>query len=157
MFALQAFGGIMRPYSIIQFDRFFLSSMGLGIINVALSFQDNLARLEADPTTAQMGLGSGFLVLTTSLGFAIPLLLWYFVSRRASNVAKWILIGLTALGVLTIIPSLQQLAQVGTFTVVATLLITALQIIALTFLFRGDAKTWLASRGRSGTDPDVFR
>ena len=129
----------------------------MGIINAALSYQDNLAWLQADPATAQIGFGSGFLIFTTLVSFAIPLLLWYFISRRASNVAKWILIGMTVLGGLTMIPTLQQLAQIGTFTIMAALVITAMQFIALAFLFRSDAKAWFASRGQSGIDPEVFR
>lgn len=147
----------MRPRSIVLFDWLFLGSLALGVINTAMAFEGNLALIRADPAASQAGFGTGFLLFTTAAGFAIPLLLWYFVSRRASNVAKWILIALTGIGVLAIVPALEQLAKLGTLPMVVSLLITALQIIALALLFRGDAKAWFATRGQGAPDPDVFR
>ena len=147
----------MRPRSIVLFDGLFLGSLVLGVINTAMSFEANLALIRADPAAAQAGFGTGFLLFTTTVGFAIPLLLWYFISRRASNVAKWILIALTGIGVLAIIPALQQLAKLGTLPMAVSLLITALQVIALALLFRDDARAWFASRGQGGPDSDIFR
>ncbi len=147
----------MRPQSIVLFDRIFLLSVGLGMINTALSFQDNLAYMKADPATAQAGFGAGFLILTQGISFAILLLLWYFIVRRASTVAKWILVILTAIGTLAILPTLGTLAERGLFTMIVALIITAMQIFALVCLFRADAKVWFKSRGQSGADPDIFR
>ena len=45
----------------------------------------------------------------------------------------------------------------GATTMVLTLLDWALQLIAITYLFRADAKAWFNSKGRAGTtDPNIF-
>ncbi|WP_222559296.1 hypothetical protein [Caenibius sp. WL] len=147
----------MRPQSIVLFDRVFLLSLGLGMINTALSFQDSLAYMQADPATAQAGFGAGFLIFTQAVSFAILLLLWYFIARRASTVAKWILVVLTAIGTLAVLPTLSTLAERGLFTMIVALIITAMQIFALVCLFRADAKAWFKARGQSGANPDIFR
>jgi formate-dependent nitrite reductase membrane component NrfD len=147
----------MQPASIKQFDRYFLGSLVIGLVNSVLSYQDNVAMLQNDPATAAAGFGDGFIITVTLFGFAIPLLLWFLISRRASNVAKWILVVLTAIGIVFMIPTISVIAEQGTLGLVLTLAVTALQIYAITFLFRADAKAWLESKGQDGsTDPSVF-
>ncbi|MBO9725775.1 MAG: hypothetical protein J7530_15465 [Novosphingobium sp.] len=140
----------MRPNSIVQFDRFYLGSLVLAVINSALSMQDTLS----DPRIASSGLGLGFLVGAQVFSFALILLLWFFISRNASNVAKWILTVLTVAGVLMTIPTLPALAGRGLLGTGAVVVITALQIVAVVFLFRPDAKAWFARKGDVAADDE---
>lgn len=147
----------MQPASIKQFDRYFLGSLVLGLVNSVLSYQDNIDMLRNDPAMAEAGFGSGFIITVTIFGFAIPVLLWFLIARRASNVAKWILVVLTVIGTLFMIPTLAIVAEQGALGLVLVLVVTVLQIYAITLLFRSDAKAWLESKGRVGlTDPTVF-
>lgn len=147
----------MRPQSIVLFERFFLASLILGVINSALSFNNTLALMNADPAAAQLGFGAAFIVGTLVFSVAIQLALWFFIARTASDVAKWILLALTALGIVMALSSMGTLAQQGTLTLVLALFIMLLQIIAIVMLFRADAKAWFAAKGRTDTNPDVFR
>lgn len=147
----------MRPTSIAQFDRYFLASLALGLINSVLSYRANVALLEADPALAQTGFGSGFVVTVVLFALGIPLLLWYFISRRASNIAKWILVVMTGLGLPLMIPTLPDMAERGGPTLFITVVLTALQLLAISYLFRQDARDWLAIRGRKEPpDASVF-
>jgi len=140
----------LRPNSIVQFDRFYLGSLVLAVINSAFSMKDTLS----DPRIASSGLGLGFLVGVQVFSFALILLLWFFISRNASNVAKWILTVLTVVGVLMTIPNLPTLAGRGLLSTAAVVAITGLQIIAVVFLFRPDAKAWFARKGGVAADDE---
>lgn len=130
----------MRPKSILMFERLFLGSLVLGALNVLLSWQDAAAQMADDPGAQQLGLGSGFLLAITVGSFAVYLLLWLLIARQASTVAKWILTVLVALGVAFALPAL---AGSWNVTLVLSLVVHALEILALVYLFRPDAKAWL--------------
>lgn len=147
----------MRPASIVGFERFFLASLALGLINSVLSYRSSMALVQADPAMVEMGFGSGFIITTLAFGFGIPLLLWFLIARKASNVAKWIVVVLTAIGMLSIVMSFSTLAERGSVTVLISLVTLALQLFAIYLLFRPDAKAWLESKGKIGTtDPGIF-
>ena len=71
----------------------------------------------------------------------IPLLLGYFISRQASNIAKWILVVMTLLGLLFV--NLDA-GQLGSLAGIASLTVTILQLVAIVLLFRADARAWLS-------------
>lgn len=140
----------MQPASIKMFDRLFLGTLALGLLNFALNYETTLAQIETEPGLSAMG-GLPFLIGILIFGNAINLLIWYFISRRASNVAKWILVVLTAFGLL----GLFSLTEVGAVQAVMTLVIFGMQLASVYFLFRPDAVAWF-KHGKSGMDPDVF-
>ncbi|MHA6318606.1 hypothetical protein ACXYN8_13205 [Altererythrobacter sp. CAU 1778] len=141
----------MRPQSIKMFDYLFLGSLVLGALNFFLTFDDTMAQLQADPAVASAGLGSGFAVTVFAIGMAVSLLLWFLVSRVRSKIAMWILIALTVIG-LIMLPG--SLATLPTLSVVTSLVITAMQLAALYYLFRPDAKAYLDKKGP--VDPTTF-
>lgn len=136
----------MRPHSIGMFDKLYLGALAASVVNTLLSFRQTQEMLAADPATA--GVGSGLLIGATAFSIAISLLLWYFISRRASNVAKWILVVFTVIGLLFLPASVGLL---DTLPLILTLAITALQLAALYYLFQPDAKAYLAGDTRAGS------
>ena len=141
----------MRPHAIVMFERLFLASLVLGALGVLLSY-GKLTELAAnDPGMRQLGLGTGFLVGIMVASYAIYLLLWYLIAHRASNAAKWILVVFTVLGVLFALPGLS-----GTWdsSFAISLVVYALEVLAVVYLFRPDAKEWLA--GKVQADPATF-
>lgn len=147
----------MPPPSITRFSRLFLISVGFGLINTVLSFSKTQALLAADPAMAELGFGSGFIISIAIVGIAVPLLLWFFIARRASNVAKWVLVVITGLGLLMMPSTLSSANQMGYLWLFMALAVTALQLIAIYYLFRADAREWLESRGQQNpVDPATF-
>lgn len=141
----------MRPQSIVMFDRLFLGSLAVSALSIVLSWNELTAQLANEPGVAEIGLGSGLIAGMVAVGFAISLLLWFLISRKASNVAKWILVALAALSLISL-PGM--FAGPWNLTAILGLASYVLEIAALVFLFRDDAKAWL--KGEGSANPATF-
>ena len=147
----------MRPKSIELFEKVYLGAIALGLVNTFLSWSQVNAML-ADPRMQSAGVGNGTLVFGVVVGVLIPILLWYFIARRASNVAKWIYVVLTALGVFSFLSSLANPLVPKGLTMIVGALSVLLQVYGAWLLFRPDAAAWLESKGAIGSgDPDTFK
>ena len=146
----------MRPKSIELFEKVYLGAIVIGLVNTVVSWSQVSAMLD-DPRMKAAGMGTGTLMFGVVVGILIPVLLWYFIARRASNVAKWIYLVLTALGLFGFLSSLANpLAPKGLVTVLG-LAAVGLQVYGAWLLFRPDAMAWLESKGANGPgDPTTF-
>ena len=146
----------MRPRSIELFEKVYLGAIAIGLVNTFLSWSQVNAMLD-DPRMQAAGMGSGTLLFGLVVGILIPLLLWYFIARRASNVAKWIYIVLTALGLFAFLSSLANpLVSKGLVTILGAAAV-GLQVYGAWLLFRPDAVAWLESKGAKGPgDPGTL-
>lgn len=131
----------MRPTSIVLFERLFLLSLAIALVIGFLQYDALVAQVGNDPALAQLGWGSGAILVVMAISLLIPLLLWYFIARRASNIAKWILVVMTLLGLLFV--NLDP-GQLGSLAGIASLAVTILQLVAIVLLFRADARAWLS-------------
>ena len=91
----------MRPISIVNFERCYLGAIVVGLVNSFIS----IPVMMRTPKVAQAAatFGPGFLYGSILFGIVVTLLLWYFAARRASVVAKWIIVVFFAFGVLGIL------------------------------------------------------
>ncbi|WP_170003198.1 hypothetical protein [Pseudopontixanthobacter vadosimaris] len=141
-----------RPRSILIFERLFLASMIGSLIGFVLSYGAIADAIAAERDLVRIGISPAsavaFFVVTT----AIWLLLYWLVAHRASNAAKWVLTVLTGLGLL-MIPT--TLASEANFAMFFSLMVTALGVGAVLFLFRPDAREWLQGRSSPG-ESDAF-
>ncbi len=145
----------MRPPSIVKFDQLYLAIIVIGIIGFVVNWESAMAQLEANPGLSQLGWsGSGVLIGMYAFSITISLLLWYFISRRASNIARWILTILTGYGLISL-PFTLFLVPLPLASLIVAVVSAALQAAMLWFLFRPDAAAWFKHRGR-GMDADVF-
>ncbi len=145
----------MRPNSIVQFERFYLGALVVGLVNAALTWSQTQAML-ADPALNPAGLGTGFILTTMAFSIAIPLLLWYFIAKRGSNIAKWILVVLFGIGLIGMLFTMGGAAAPSGIGLILTLVTTVMQGYAIFMLFKPDAVAWLDGRG-GPTNPDTFR
>lgn len=139
----------MRPSSIVTFDRLYLVALLLGLVNSVMSIDRLRARIEAMPELHAVGIGSGFVYASMAIGLAISLLLWFAVAYRRSVVAKWVLVAFTVLAILNLPGALRQLGS-GGLGVMVSVAVEVLRLVALSFLFRTDAKAWFAGSGPEG-------
>lgn len=145
----------MRPPSIVKFDQLYFVMIVLGLVGLVVNWETTMEQLEANPGLSQIGLsGAGVLIGMFAFSIAISLLLWYFVSRRASNVARWIVIVLTVYGLITL-PFTLFLVPMPLASLIVALVSAALQAAMVWFLFRPDAAAWF-KHGPRGMAADVF-
>ena len=146
----------MRPQSIERFEKVYLGSIALGLVNTALNWGELTASVQK-ATTGGVVLGPSVMIVSIALGLVISLLLWFFIVRRASNVAKWIFVVITAIGVFGVLSSLVNPSAPKGLAMIGGLAATALQVFAAWLLFKPDAAEWLESKGASGAgDPSTF-
>jgi hypothetical protein len=141
-----------RPQSIITFERCYLGGVALGLANNALNWSNMQEQMAATPNSQL--LPDWFLPATIGVGLVITLLLWYFVARRASTVAKWILVVFFAIGLLGLPGIVAGVSSglIAPLMAIVGLITLALNAIAVWMLFRPDAKLWFAGQKTSLTD-----
>jgi hypothetical protein len=145
-----------RPQSIVNFERAYLGSVVLGLVSTAVNWDGLKAQVAATPG-AEI-LPEWFLPASIGASIVINLLLWFFVAKRGSAVAKWIVVALFAFSLFSL-PRLfgGDVALPGTllaFAVVNYLL----NAVAVWMLFRPDTKSWFGeTRGTGGGDNGVAR
>ena len=146
----------MRPQSIELFEKVYLGAIGVGLVNTALSWGALTASLQ-NAGKAAVAMGPGLMVVSIALSLVISLLLWFFIVRRASNIAKWIYLVITAIGVFGVLSSLANPLAPRGVTMIGGFVATGLQVFAAWLLFRPDAVAWLESKGANGPgDPSTF-
>jgi hypothetical protein len=139
----------MRPLSIIWFTRIQFSILSLGLLNLVLTWNQQLA------IAATIGRGPGWLLGKLVLTAGWFLLLMWLIAYRGSNVAKWVYVAMFCLGFPFLVVTWKLLAQNGPLSLAITMVQTVLQLISVWMLFRRDARDWLAKR--PSVDPEIFR
>ena len=132
---------MQRPASIVRFEQCYFASLAASLIGWFVEWPLMEARLAANPQTAPFG---WMLSVMLVVSVAMSLLLWFFTARRASVVAKWIVVvfaGLSVLRLLLNLPAALQGALSATSLILA-LVTTGLSVAAAALLFRGDARAW---------------
>lgn len=130
-----------RPTSIIWFERLFGASIFLAALRALVGWSEKFS--DGDFETGGSTGATVLLMLTTLFIFAIDMGLWYFIARRASKIAKWILLGKTSIGLAVIMWTFPWLLRTDlVILIVPTLLLNFLVILSIMFLFRRDARSW---------------
>lgn len=139
---------MLRPVSIVWFERCYLGALVVGLLNTALSWNTTMAKMAENPGAEQMGssFGATTLIAGTLIGIVISLVLWYFAARKRANVAKWIItvffvIGLLGIGASAVMRTFPQ-GIAGVLGVVGFVL----NAIAVWQLFRPDAEAWFENK-----------
>lgn len=110
--------------------------------------------LKSDPTVAPIVESAVIFVgVALGIGFALSILLWYFVARKASNIAKWIYVMVMGFGAVSTLTSLNDPTSPTGLALAISLVSTALTALSILLLFRPDARTWF---GKDAVDPRTF-
>ncbi|HEX8642324.1 MAG TPA: hypothetical protein VF702_00250 [Allosphingosinicella sp.] len=128
----------MRPQSIVLFERIVIASICLGLLSLLLT----VAML--NDIVPLGGAGIGLMAVVSLVTFGIYGLLIYFIARKGSSTARWIYVGLAALGLLSGLLGIGMLSAFPAYIAILTLAQHALTIASLVMLFRPDAVAWFA-------------
>ncbi len=129
-----------RPNSIIWFERLYLGSVALGLLNSLFNWSRLTEQVAATPGAGM--LPGGFLIGSMIFGIVINLLLWYFIARRGANVARIIMTVLFAFGIIGVFMMFFQPLPLAMKA--APILSFALQAVCVFLLWRPDAKPWFS-------------
>jgi hypothetical protein len=138
----------MRPQSIVRFEQAYLGATLLWLVNLAQGWKIRLDSVNKNPAFAgnpQMAeLAETMMIGTTIAMLALWLLLWYFTARRASVVAKWVVVVLFGVSVIGLPFTLMSYPVTGALGAVLSLATFACTAYAVWMLFRPDAQSWFA-------------
>jgi hypothetical protein len=142
---------MQQPESIERFEQLFFVRFVLGIVVAIYTWNDNVERFHQSPLADRMG--DGVLYIVSAFSITISLLLWFFIARRGSEVAKWIYIVLFGFSLLSLLAFLAPLPEGAPrftlITQVSTVVGLALTAASVWFLFRPDTRAWF----NKGVDP----
>lgn len=142
-----------RPPSIVAFERLYLGSIAVYIVNAVIFWTANremmnmMGRVRATPGLAD--LISPIMIVALLATVLVSVLFWYLVVRKRHVAGKWLVVVTEAIGAVLALLALGRLVG-GTAPNPASILLglvsTALAIAAAIVLFRPDARTWLGER-----------
>jgi hypothetical protein len=171
----------MRPGAIVNFERLYLVSIGLVLVQQVLGYffmrdMFNSVAGGMDMAEGTEGIFGVIMIFAIIFGVAmatgVPLIFWWLAARKRKEFAKWVLLVLTILSALNwlftvvalfLVPEgPQDIVVAGGLQSMQAVLVMIdgvaeiIGIVALVYLFRPEADAWF--RGLSSADSaDVFR
>ncbi len=130
----------MRPTSIRLFTLFHLAATALVLVNNLLFWDFNVAA--ADPRFGELAPLVPASITATAL--FVPLLLYYLLVFRRSNVARWIIGGIVLFWAGGVVVAV---GKFPTLMVTITASALALQIAGFCYLYTPPARQWFARSG----------
>jgi hypothetical protein len=131
----------MRPKPIIWFERALLLAVAIDLINNAIAIPTLSRGLAARGYVMSPIMMAASVVAAPALG----LILWYFIARRASVIAKWVLTAFVALAIFVFVRQMiaTPLAS-GNPILMAAVIAELLKLYAVICLFLPGARPWFA-------------
>ena len=140
-----------KPDSIRKFDKLYLGSIVLSLINFALNYGALAEQVRQETAAAGVELGGGVLLFGIAFSTLISLLLWFLVSRKRIGFIKWILLLLVVWSLVSLPEALANGIQ---GTDILGIVVLVAETAAIWFLFREDAKAWF--RREDEVDSQTF-
>ncbi|WP_375381437.1 hypothetical protein [uncultured Sphingomonas sp.] len=147
----------MRPISIVNFERCYLGALLIGLVNAVVAMPTMLRNPQLMQASAVFG--SWYLPTIIGVGFLIPLVLWIFAARRASVVAKWIIVVFFAIAVISMLVTAFRGFPDGSGGVKGAVGVVAfvLQAVSVYLLFQPDAVAWFRGADSATDLGETFR
>jgi hypothetical protein len=136
----------MRPQAIRNFER--LSLLAVAIAAIVLLLNWNLFVAAVRMRVLGTGIEAGLIVLSL-LYLGLLVLLILLISRRASLVAKWILVLIIALELVYTVPAIPGMLRAGPIGWAETVQLL-IQLAAIVLLFTPAARTWFREARTGG-------
>lgn len=135
----------MRPTSVAWFERLLLSALAVDLINNLMSWYRPAADLSARGLASNSLVALGFSILPPALG----LVLWYFVTRRASNVARWVTTIFVIFGTIGfVVTACSVNGAISRSMFVVAAMAELLKLAAVFCLFAASAAAWFDRQHR---------
>jgi hypothetical protein len=119
----------LRPKPVVAFEAMNLTTLAVGVVHSIFVWDESVAI--ASPA---------FVITIQAFSIGLVLMLTLLVSRRRSNVAKWVLIVLFLIGLPGVIVLLANGLALG--SPIITVFQTVLQAVGICLLFTPPARRW---------------
>lgn len=133
---------LRRPRSILWFERLFVASVVSSTIDLFVHWEDYAFDEEFDAQGQQIY--AAVIMLGIVVSYAVQIALWYFAAYRASNIARWILVMLTALSLSGIAIYIQDYSGSELVFLIVT---QSLVLASILCLFLGGSREWFRTKG----------
>ena len=133
----------MKPRSIRRFEAWYFLAVALSLISTALGWSEMSAYTDAVVTESgatSRGMGLVLLFSSVAMFLVLALIFWAAIVLSRLGAARWVLGVLVAYAAYTVIVRIAN-TNMG-FSLVADIASVASAAIAVSFLFRTDAKAW---------------
>ncbi len=138
-----------RPKSIIWFERFFVASVLSETIDMFVHWDSYFFDQGGDAEARQILVIT--MALATVLGYAVQIALWYFIAYRASNIARWVLVIITALSLLMSAVFYQGYSGSELIFLAVT---QSLMLISILCMFLRGSREWFRTKGAISSNND---
>jgi len=129
------------PPNVTRFEQLMYLSLGIGIINAALQYQDLSAQ-------------AGFTLFVQAFVLGISILFIWLIARRHTNWARWVLLIIFLPGVVAYIPLLSGMLQTNLLSGILSIIQFFFQGIALYLVFTGNSGAWFKKHDLGSATPD---
>lgn len=121
------------PRNVLIFERLMYAMIAFGAL---------LAALDAARIAALAGVGAGVATAGSILGLAIYGGLVWLAARRRKNWARWLLLIIAVIGFFMAYPQMSAAFRTAPLIGAAHLVQFLMEVVALWFVFTGDARPW---------------
>lgn len=137
---------MQRPPAIVRFERLYLLALATSVIGWWLAWDGMRRQLGANPALDDYG---WLLPVFALVWVAIWLGLAWWIARGGDAGAKWLIVGLAAIGILRIVVNVPALLQNQVPALIAVQWVVTLGLVlaATAQLFRPEARAWLGEDG----------
>ena len=138
----------MRPGSIVLFERVYWLHIAVAAVYLTWSYVQ-ISHAVAPGDFGQIGRTWALIQGGMSIiSIGIEVLLWFFIARRGSRVAKWIFVIFFVLAILSmgVIGFRYSQGALTSFRLGVSVVTMSLRTAALWLLFRPDAAAWFRGR-----------
>ena len=133
----------MKPRSISRFEAWYFLAVALSLVSTALGWSDMSTYTDAviDESGANSrGMGLVLLFSSVAMFLVLALIFWAAIVLSRLGAARWVLAVLIAYAAYTVVMRIAN-TEMG-LGLVADIAAVASAAIAVSFLFRADAKAW---------------
>jgi len=131
----------MRPDSIRKFDWLYLGSVAFSVLAFVCDYGRIAGQIDRQMVEAGVEAGSGLVAGSLVFSVVLNLALWFLISRQRVGVARWVVLAFFAFGLIGLPGVVGQLPSLPAFL---NLVVAAMQLGAIWFLFQPDATAWFA-------------
>lgn len=145
----------MKPRSISRFETWYFLAVALSLISTALGWADLSSHTETVMTeTGASSEGMGFVLLASSVAMflVLALIFWAAIVPSRLGAARWVLAALIAYAGYSVAVRITNVALDA--SIIADLAAVASAAVAVSFLFRADARAWFGKGDGQASDLD---